>query len=68
MKIGFRKEDPADAELLTDIQAIPHNSSFYSDHIKYGECPGYGKAVEMMKQSIVESPGFVILCIGTGLH
>ncbi len=58
MKIEFRKADLTDAELLIDI----YNSSFYSDYIKYGECPAYGKTVEMMKQSIVDYPKFLILC------
>lgn len=39
MKIEYRKADVADAELLIDI----YNSTFYSDYIKYGECPAYGK-------------------------
>ena len=38
MKIEYRKADIADAELLIDI----YNSAFYSDYIKYGECPAYG--------------------------
>lgn len=58
MKIEFRKADFADAELLIDI----YNAAFYSDHIKYGECPAYGKTVEMMRRSIALYPKFVILC------
>ena len=57
-KIGYRKADIADAELLIDI----YNSAFYSDYIKYGECPAYGKTKEMMRQSIVDCPKFIILC------
>ena len=56
--IEFRKACTADAELLTDI----YNSSFYSDYMKYGECPAYGKTREMMIQSIAEYPKFIILC------
>ena len=37
MKIEYRKADIADAELLIEI----YNSAFYSDYIKYGECPAY---------------------------
>ena len=45
MMIEYRKADIADAELLISI----YNSAFYSDYIKYGECPAYGKTKEMMK-------------------
>ena len=43
MKIEYRKADIADAQLLIDI----YNSAFYSDYIKYGECPAYGKTKEI---------------------
>ncbi|MCR5601303.1 MAG: GNAT family N-acetyltransferase [Ruminococcus sp.] len=58
MKIEFRKAVLSDAELLIDI----YNSSFYSDYIKYGECPAYGKTVKMMRRSIIDYPKFIILC------
>ena len=58
MKIEFRKAVTADAELLVDI----YNSSFYSDFIRYGECPAYGKTKEMMEQSIIDFSKFLILC------
>lgn len=57
MKLEYRKADIADAELLIDI----YNSAFYSDYIKYGECPAYGKTKEMMRQSIIDYPKFLIL-------
>ena len=60
MKIEFRKADTADAELLIEI----YNSSFYSDFLKYGECPAYGKTKEMMEQSIIDYSKFLILCSG----
>lgn len=44
MKIEYKKADITDAELLIDI----YNFAFYSDYIKYGECPVYGKTKEMM--------------------
>ena len=47
MDIEFRKAEIADAELLIDI----YNAAFYSDYLKYGECPAYGKTKEMMEQS-----------------
>lgn len=39
-----------------------NNDSFYSDYIRYGECTAYGKTKEMMEQSIINYPKFVILC------
>lgn len=57
MKIEFRKAEPTDAGLLIDI----YNASFYSDYVKYGECPAYGKTKEMMEQSILDYSKFVIL-------
>ena len=58
MDIEFRKAETADAEVLIDI----YNSAFYSDYIRYGECPAYGKTKEMMERSIIDCPKFVILC------
>lgn len=60
MFIEYRKANLEDAELLVDI----YNASFYSDYVKYGECPGYGKTKEMMEQSIIDTPKFIITCDG----
>ena len=57
MMIEYRKADIADAELLISI----YNSAFYSDYIKYGECPAYGKTKEMMEKSILEAELFRIM-------
>jgi ribosomal protein S18 acetylase RimI-like enzyme len=57
VKVEYRKADITDAELLIDI----YNSAFYSDYIKYGECPAYGKTKEMMEKSIIDYPKFIIL-------
>ena len=57
MNIEFRKAGIADAELLIDI----YNAAFYSDYLKYGECPAYGKTKEMMEQSIVDIPKHLII-------
>ena len=57
MNIEYRVAEIADAELLIDI----YNSAFYSDYIKYGECPAYGRTKEMMEQSIVDCPKFIII-------
>lgn len=58
MNIRFRKAESTDAEVLIAI----YNSAFYSDYIKYGECPAYGRTAEMMRRSIADYPKFVILC------
>ena len=55
-KIEFRKADKSDAELLIDI----YNAAFYSDYVRYGECPAYGKTKEMMEQSIIDYPKHLI--------
>ena len=57
MEIEFRKADMANAELLIEI----YNASFYSDYLRYGECPAYGRTVEMMRQSIMDYPKFLIV-------
>ena len=59
MKVEYRKADIADAELLIEI----YNSAFYSDYIKYGECPAYGKTKEMMEKSIINYPKFIAFYI-----
>ena len=38
MDISYRNANIEDVDLLIEI----YNASFYSDYIKYGECPGYG--------------------------
>ncbi len=55
--IEFRKAETEDAQLLIDI----YNASFYSDFIRYGECPAYGRTKEMMIKSIKDYPKFLIL-------
>ena len=60
MEIEFREAGITDAELLIEI----YNSAFYSDFIKYGECPAYGRTIEQMEQSIRDFPKFLIMCDG----
>lgn len=57
MKIEYRKASLADAEFLVDI----YNSAFYSDYIRFGECPAYGKSKAAMEKSIADYPKFIIL-------
>ena len=60
MQIEFRKANTDDAELLINI----YNSSFYSDYIRYGTCPAYGKTKEMMERSIIDWSKFLIMADG----
>ena len=60
MKIDFRQADIEDAELLIGI----YNDAFYSDYVRYGQCPGYGKTKEIMEFSIKTNPKFIIFCDG----
>ncbi len=58
MKIEYRPVVTEDAELLIYI----YNASFYSDYLRYGSCPGYGKTKKMMEESIGRYPKYIILC------
>ena len=58
MKVEYRQAVSEDAETLINI----YNASFYSDHLRYGACPGYGKTKEMMEASIRDHPKYIILC------
>ena len=58
MDIEYRYAKIEDAEILTEI----YDAAFYDDYIKYGECPGYGKTVEAMRKSIIDTPKFIIIC------
>ena len=48
MNIRFRQAAADDAGLLVEI----YNASFFSDYRRFGACPGYGKTVGMMEESI----------------
>ena len=50
MKTEYRKAKTEDAEMLVNI----YDAAFYSDYIRFGSCPGYGKTTEMMEESIKE--------------
>ena len=63
MEIEYRKADIGDAERLVEI----YNASFYSDYIKYGECPAYGRTKKMMEQSIIDYPKFLIIYDGNAV-
>ena len=58
MTIDFKQAAVDDAGLLVDI----YNASFFSDYQRFGSCPGYGKTIEMMEESIRLYPKHIILC------
>ena len=57
MTIEYRQASIEDAELLVKI----YNASFYDDYVRYGSCPGYGKTIKMMEESISIYPKYIIL-------
>lgn len=59
MDIKYRKATVEDADLLIQI----YNDSFYSDYIKYGECPAYGKTKAEMEDSVLKFPKHIISCL-----
>ena len=58
MMISFRQAAMDDTALLADI----YNASFFSDYLRFGACPGYGRMIEMMEESIRLYPKHIILC------
>ncbi len=58
MIISFKQAAMDDAGLLVDI----YNASFLSDYQRFGTCPGYGKTIEMMEESLHSSTKQIILC------
>lgn len=58
MMIEFKQAAKDDAGLLVKI----YNASFFSDYLRFGACPGYGRTIEMMEESIRLYPKHIILC------
>ena len=58
MAIEYRTAAKEDAEVLVNI----YNASFYDDYLRFGSCPGYGNTKEMMEESILQHPKYIILC------
>lgn len=46
----------ADAELLIRI----YNAAFYDDYLRFGFCPGYGKTIQAMEESIRLYPKYIL--------
>lgn len=60
MKIELRNAQPGDAKRLAEV----YNASFYSDYMKYGACPGYGKTEESMLSAMKTDHVFTIIADG----
>ena len=63
MKLSYRRAVKDEADMLIEL----YNQSFYTDYIKYGECPAYGKTTAQMQQSIELYPKDIILCDGIAI-
>ena len=57
MEIEFITASEDDAEKFVEVQ----NKSFYSDYLKYGMCPGYGRSSEDMIESMKNNIAFKII-------
>ncbi|GFP75326.1 GNAT family N-acetyltransferase [Clostridium fungisolvens] len=51
MEIKFEIANIEDAEVLVEVR----NLSFFSDYIKYGECPGYNISIESMTNTLLNT-------------
>lgn len=50
--VSFRFAQRENAALLVQL----YNDSFRADYLLYGQCPGYGKTVQQMEESIEHYP------------
>ena len=55
--VAYRFSRREDAPLLVRL----YNDSFRGDYLRYGQCPGYGKTVQQMEESIEQYPKQIIL-------
>lgn len=58
MEIKFERATIDDIKSLINVR----NQSFYSDYVKYGECPGYNISKENMTNSILNRISYKIMC------
>ena len=58
--VAYRFSRREDAPLLVQL----YNDSFRADYLLYGQCPGYGKTVQQMEESIEHYPKQIILYKG----
>lgn len=57
MMLSYIKAEKKDAQLLINI----YNTAFYSDYIKYGECPAYGQTINRIESHINDYPHFIMM-------
>lgn len=60
MILEIIRAQPQDAKRLAEV----FNASFYSDYIKYGECPGYNKTEDSMLSGMKEYIVYKIIVEG----
>lgn len=57
----FRPAEEKDVPLLTDL----YDRAFLEDFQRYGQCPGYGRSQEQMRDSLRRVPKQILLFGGT---
>lgn len=57
MELHFERATDLDAKVLVNVQ----DKAFYADYVKYGECPGYGKSEEKMRESLTKNQQYKII-------
>ena len=60
MNIQFITPTEAD---LHDLQVV-HNKAFLEEYLKYGVCPGYGRTIESLRESLERNTQFKIVADG----
>ncbi|MDP4088494.1 MAG: GNAT family N-acetyltransferase [Bacillota bacterium] len=58
MNVKFERAAIEDVEELINVR----NQSFYSDYVKYGECPAYNLSIESMTNTILNRIVYKIIC------
>lgn len=60
MKIELVRAQKTDAKRLAEV----YNLSFYSDYLRYEECPGYNKTEEQLLSTMKKSDVYKITANG----
>ena len=60
MMAAYRPAVPDDAALLVRL----YNAAFHADYVRYGQCPGYGRSVPDMLDSIARTHKQLLLLDG----
>lgn len=60
-ELCFRPAEEKDVPLLTDL----YDRAFLEDFQRYGQCPGYGRSQEQMRDSLRRVPKQILLFGGT---